>query len=138
MHHAEHHEDQTHLAAKNLQCGLGIYRFGPIFQSQSNETDVNEIKTDDQQVVDGIGQGLVAKETIDEEDTPILVKCASNPDGQCYADREISQVTPNDNGITGAFDSRDRRCHDVFLSSISISDVSVITEIIGQLGDFAS
>src|SRR6266487_1843163 len=49
MHHAEHHEDQTHLAAKNLHCGLGIYRFGPIFQSQSNETDINEIKTDDQQ-----------------------------------------------------------------------------------------
>src|SRR5258708_2558735 len=104
MHHTEHHKDQSHLSAKNLQGCLGIYGFFAIFQRQGYETNVDKVKANHQQVVDGIGKGVVAKESIDQEDASILVECASDPDGQRYADCEVGKVRPNRNWITAAFD----------------------------------
>ena len=62
-------------------------------QGQADVTEVDEIEADDEQVIDGVGEGFVAVEDVDEEDSSVFVEGASDPDGQGDADGQVNQVT---------------------------------------------
>jgi hypothetical protein len=138
VHHAQYYENQADLRAKDLQSRLSVDRLFPIFQCKANETDVNQVKTDHEQVIDRIGQGLIAQETIDQKNTAIFVQCASDPNRQRDADSQINQVRPNSDVITGCFDEGNEWRHNETFLKEGLSVISVITEIIDQIGSIAS
>jgi hypothetical protein len=65
-------------------------------QGQRNESDIDEVEPNHQQVVDRIRQPGISVETIHEEDTPISVQGAGHPDSERDADGEVGEVGPND------------------------------------------
>src|SRR5258708_36750531 len=104
MHHPQDYQYQAHLGAQSLQATGQIDSLLPIFQGQGNEPNVNQVKTDDQQVIYRIGQRFVSEKTVHQEDTPVLVQGPGDPNGQGNADHQVSEESPDHGGSgTGGF-----------------------------------
>jgi hypothetical protein len=63
-----------------------------------------QVEPDYEEMIDRVGQRLVAQKTIHQENPAVLVQRLRHPDGEGDADDEITEVSPND------------RCH-IFLLS---------------------
>src|SRR5215213_10081020 len=61
-------------------------------QGQADVAEVDKVKADDEQVIDGIGEGFVAMEDVDEKHASVFVEGASYPDSQRDADSQVNQV----------------------------------------------
>jgi len=62
------------------------------FQGQADVTEVDQVEADDEQVIDRIGEGLVAVKDIHEKHTAVFVEGSGDPDGQRDAEGEVNQV----------------------------------------------
>ena len=92
MHDAENDEDNADFIAFDLddlaQGGKGVGGF----ERESYVADINELETDDEEVIDGVGEFFVTVEGVDEEDSAVFVEGASDPDGEGDADGEVAEV----------------------------------------------
>ena len=92
VHPAEDEEHQAYFDGQRFnalfRCGDGVAEL----QGQADVTEVDEIEADDEQVIDGVGEGFIAVKDVDEEDPSVFVEGASDPDGQGDTDSEVNQV----------------------------------------------
>ncbi len=92
VHATEDEQHGTDLGAQRLDQLLHIGRLVAILQREGDVADINEIEADDEQMIDRVGQRLIAVKGIDKEETAILVQRAGDPDGEGHADEEIKNV----------------------------------------------
>ena len=104
MHGTEHQHDDTDLPADRLQHLPKIRRRNGFPQRQGDVADIDQIKADNQEVVNRIGQPLVAAKRINQKDAAVFVERVRDPDGERNAERDVNDVCPNDG------------CHNEFLS----------------------
>jgi hypothetical protein len=104
VHAAEDEQHDANLPAESLQHPLKIDWHLPLSQSQTDVTDVDQIESDHEEMIDRVGQRFVAAKGVHEEYPAIPVQCFRHPDGERDADDEITKVSPND------------RCHRLFSS----------------------
>src|SRR5690606_31881812 len=93
VHRAEDKEHNADFAAQNFEGISEVLRFGAILQSEADITNVDEIKTDEQEMIDGVSQGFVAVKAIDETDAAVFVESPCDPGRESDADGEIGQVS---------------------------------------------
>src|SRR5580765_5854422 len=86
VHHTQYNQHQSNLAAQDFQGGLRIGGLIAILQCQRHESDVDEIKSDHQQMIDRIGQSFISQEAVHEKNTTVFVQGSGDPDRQGYAD----------------------------------------------------
>ena len=96
MHEAEHEQDEPNLRAERLDCLGKILRPARLLEREHHEPDIDQVEADDQKLVDRIRQRRLAAERLDQKHAPVLVECASDPDGQSDADEEIGGVGLDD------------------------------------------
>src|SRR5215216_836463 len=92
VHPAEDEEHQAYLNGQGFNALLCRGDRVAEFQGQADVAEIDEVKADDEQVIDGIGEGFVAVEDVDEEDASVFVEGASHPDGQGDAEGQVNQV----------------------------------------------
>ena len=63
------------------------------FQSQTDVAEVDQVKADDEQVINRVGEGFVAVEDVNQEDASVFVEGAADPDGQRDAEGQVDQVS---------------------------------------------
>jgi|SRR5438093_9609356 len=95
MHAAEDKHDNADLATDCLKHFAHVCRGGALFQSEGDVTDVDQIKTDNQKMVDRVGQFFVSVKRIDQKDASVLMKRVCYPDGERNAESDINNVSPN-------------------------------------------
>ena len=66
------------------------------FQGEGDEADVDQVKADDEEMIDGIGERFVAMKGVDEEDAAVFVEGAGDPDGDGDRNEEVSGVGVDD------------------------------------------
>src|ERR1043166_3670806 len=98
VHAAENEQHHADLDGECLDAFFGAGDRVAEFEGQADVAEVDEVETDDEQVVDGVGEGFVAVEDVDEEDAAVLMEGASHPDGQCDAECQVNQVCGNSDG----------------------------------------
>lgn len=96
MHPAENEEHDSHLLAECFQNSLQIQRHVSLSQSQADIPDINQVEADDEEVIDGVSQGLITMKRVHQEHSAILVERFGHPDGESHADDEIDDVGPDD------------------------------------------
>ncbi len=92
VHHSQNQHYHAELAAACLEDALGAHDIEVEFHVESHETDVDEVKAHDQQMVDTIGELFVAVEAVHEENATTLVQRACDPDGERNGNAEIDAV----------------------------------------------
>src|SRR6185369_7862989 len=92
VHPAEDEEHHADLDGESFDTLFGSNDCVAEFQGQAHVAEVDQVETDDEQVIDGVGEGFVAVEDVDEEDAAVFVEGTSDPDGQGDADGEVNQV----------------------------------------------
>ncbi|CAM5437500.1 hypothetical protein SGLAM104S_07504 [Streptomyces glaucescens] len=76
-------------ASKTPACvGEGLL----VAQVEGHEAQVDQVEADHEQVVDGVGELLVAVQHIGEEDPPVAAQRAGHPDGQGDAHQQVDDV----------------------------------------------
>src|SRR5215216_634284 len=92
VHPAEDEKHQTYLYGQGFnalfRCGNDVAEL----QGQADVAEVDEVKADDEQVIDRVGEGFIAVEDVDEEDATVFVEGTGDPDGQGDADSQVNQV----------------------------------------------
>src|SRR5690242_681530 len=96
MHQAQIQQHDAQLVAVQLDGLPESQRILGCSQGIGHVADINEIEADDQQVVHGIGQFLLAMEGVDEEYPPAPVQGSGDPDRDRNADHEVDEVAVND------------------------------------------
>src|SRR6185295_18124143 len=84
---------------EQLDRGLHVHRHLRELEGEGHVTDVDQVEADDEQVVDGVGQRLVAVEGIHEEDPAVAMERARHPHGERDADGHVDQIAPDGVGI---------------------------------------
>ncbi len=92
VHRAEDEQDDAELRAHELEGLLRGGGLGAVAQRQDDEAHVDEVETDHEEVVDGVGHGLVAAKGLHEEDAAVAMERARDPNGQGDADDEVNKV----------------------------------------------
>lgn len=93
VHRTKHYQHHSNLDGESLNALLCVVDCVAKLESQGNVTEIDEVEADYQQVIDGVGQRLVAVEDIHQKDAAILVERARYPDGQGDANRQVNQVS---------------------------------------------
>ncbi|MDB6026975.1 MAG: hypothetical protein JWM68_3198 [Verrucomicrobiales bacterium] len=96
VHSTEHQEDKADFRADAFQRFLGILRSRPVFQRQRYVTDVDEIESNDQQMIHGVGQRLIAQKVIDQKYPAAFVQRPRDPNREADADDEVGDVGDNE------------------------------------------
>ncbi len=92
VHRAEHEHHDAELGAEEFNHRLRAGGFLAITQGHGDEPDVDQVESDDEQVVDRVGHGVVAAKGLHEEDAAVAVERSRDPDGHGDGDREIEEV----------------------------------------------
>ena len=92
VHAAEHEQHHAYLHRQGFNTLFSAGDRVAEFQGEADVAEVNEVKADDEQVIDGIGEGVVAVEDVDEEDAAVFMEGPSHPDGQGNAEGQVNQV----------------------------------------------
>ncbi|HJS25014.1 MAG TPA: hypothetical protein VJ751_11720 [Pyrinomonadaceae bacterium] len=92
VHPAEDEEHQAYFDGQGFNALLRRADDVAELQGQANVAEVDQIEADDEQVIDGVGEGFVAMEDVDEEDSSVFVEGTGDPDGQGDADGQVNQV----------------------------------------------
>ena len=88
-------EDEQHHAYLHRQGFNTFFSSGDgvaEFQGEADVAEVDEVKADDEQVIDGIGEGLIAVEDVDEKHAAVFVERTGHPDGQGDTEGQVNQV----------------------------------------------
>ena len=130
VHDAEDDENQADFGAEDFQGGAGVGGLVAVFQGECDVADVDEVKADDQEVIDRIGQRRVAVKAVHEEDSTVAVQGAGHPDRQTDADDQIREVGDDGGGGSGFEGGEgEERVHGDFSFQVLVSVISVMTEI---------
>ena len=81
MHRAEDEQHHAYLHGQGFNTLFGGVDGVAEFQGETDVTEVDEVKADDEQVIDGIGEGFVAMENVDKKHAAVFMEGASHPDG---------------------------------------------------------
>ena len=92
VHPAKDEKHHAHLYGKGFNALLSRSDGVAEFQGHGHVAEVDQVKTDDKQVIDRIGEGFVAVEDVDEKHAAIFVEGAGDPDGQGDADSQVNHV----------------------------------------------
>ncbi|GAA3115507.1 hypothetical protein GCM10017687_30990 [Streptomyces echinatus] len=92
MHRAEHQQDHAQLGREGLEDAAGVLDRLVVAQVQGDEAEVDEVEADDQQVVDGVRELLVAVQDVGQEDPAVAAERAGHPDGQRDADGQVYDI----------------------------------------------
>ncbi len=92
MHHAEHEHHCAHLHARLLDRPSDIPWAGPISDVETDEAQVQQVESDDEELIDGISQRLISMEAIHEKDAAILVQGLRHPDRKRDAHGQVAQM----------------------------------------------
>lgn len=95
MHAAEDEQDDADLAAEVLDDLLRVGGWDIGLEREADVTEINQVKANDEEMVDRIGHRLVSAEDIDEEDASVLMQSLRDPDGERDADGEVDEVEPD-------------------------------------------
>src|SRR5271170_1612903 len=74
VHEAQDQQDPADLGAQRFQHTLQVCGLVIRLEGQRDESKVNQVKADKEQVIDRIGEGLVAEEAIDEKNASVLMQ----------------------------------------------------------------
>ena len=96
VHAAEHQKNKSDLGAQEFDGLLQVRRLIAVFERQRHISDVDQIKADDQQMIDRVGQLAVVVERFHQKDQPILGERPRHPNGEQHADQYVKSVGPND------------------------------------------
>src|SRR4029079_8181710 len=99
MHPAQNDQDHPDFDRECFNSFLCVVDYVAKFQGQGHIAEVNEVKADDQQMIHGIRECLVAVKDVHEKDSAVFVECPGDPDGQGDTDRQIDEV-----GVCGCHD----------------------------------
>ena len=91
---AEHHSSDLHAGFFQHASGIGWAH--TVADIESNESEVDEIKPDDEEVVHRVGEFFVPAETVHEEDASVSMQGFGHPERQRNADRQIAQMCEQD------------------------------------------
>ena len=108
VHGAEHEQDDSDLHAQILEGLLDGGGLVAELQEQADAADVDQVEPDQQQVIDGVRQGFVACEGIDQEHPAVFVQRVADPYRQGHADRQIDNVGPHHNAHRSLLSCRSR------------------------------
>ena len=89
VHAAENQQDGTDLGAQGFEHSLRVNWIFTGLECQDDIAKIDEVKADNQEMIDGIGQGLVAMACVNEEDPPVFMECSCDPDGKRDGDNDI-------------------------------------------------
>src|SRR5882724_8216142 len=92
MHSAEDEQHHADFYRERLDALFGGFDGVAELEGQTDVAEVDEIEADDEQVIDGVGQGVIAMEDVNEKDAAIFVERTTYPDGQRDAEGEVNQV----------------------------------------------
>src|SRR5215213_1582984 len=92
VHPAQDEKHHAYLHGQGFNALLGSIDGVAELQGQADVAEIDEVKADDKQVVDGIGEGFVAMKDVDEKHATVFVEGASYPDSQRDADSQVNQV----------------------------------------------
>jgi hypothetical protein len=79
VHPAEDEEHRADLGAEVFDHLLEACGLGAVFEGERHVADIDEIKADEEEVIDGIGERLVTVEGIDEKDASIFCEGCGRP-----------------------------------------------------------
>src|SRR5688572_29706358 len=85
----QHHADLYRERFDGL-CGSG-HDIAEL-EGHADVAEVDQVKPDDKQVIDGIGECLVAVEDVDQKHAAVFVESPGHPDGQSDTDRQVNHV----------------------------------------------
>jgi hypothetical protein len=109
MHRAKHQHDDSNLATDRFEHFAKICGSDALLQRQRHVADIDEIKANDEKVIDRIRQPFVAAKRIDQKNAPVLCSVLRYPDGERNAQCDVNNVCPN------------YWCHRSFLSLVLFS-----------------
>ena len=95
VHESQNQQYPADFGAQRFQYTLQVGRFVVRFERQRDEAEVDQVKADEEQMIDRIGEGLVPEETIDEKNASVLMQRLRHPDGEQDADEQIGDVGPD-------------------------------------------
>src|SRR5271155_5600297 len=85
MHEPQDHHHETDFRAQKLERLDQTRRLGTVAQGQSDKADVDEVKTDEQQMIDRIGEGLLALKILHQKYAPVALQGLPDPVGNTEA-----------------------------------------------------
>ena len=91
MHRSQDEQHDANLGAERLEHALQRLGFFAVLHREAYVADIDEVKADDEQVIDRVGEGFIPMEGIDEEKSSIFVECSGDPNGEPDADCEIAR-----------------------------------------------
>ena len=93
MHRSQNQKDKADLGSKNFEDILVVDDGLDHLEVEYDEAEVDEIKPDDQQMVDAVSEFFTALAAIDQKDAAVFVKGAGDPDRERQGDDEIESVS---------------------------------------------
>src|SRR5215475_13153458 len=95
MHKAEHQHNYADLPTHRFEHLTNICGNDALLQCEGHITDVDKIKTHDEEVIDRIGQSFVAAERINQKNATVFVQRQRDPDGERNTQCDVNDVSPN-------------------------------------------
>lgn len=92
MHSPEHQQHDPEFGAEEFQHALEIERLRSVPQGGRDEADVDEIKSDHEQMIHRIGHFFVAPKGLDEKHPPVAMERARDPDGHGDRNGQIEEI----------------------------------------------
>src|SRR5215213_4955755 len=92
MHSAEDEKHHADFDGKGFNALFSRLDGVAEFQGQADVAEIDQVKADDEQVIDGVSEGFVAVKDVNEEDASVFVEGTGYPDGQRDAENEVDQV----------------------------------------------
>src|SRR5271156_5764380 len=96
MHRAQHEQYDAELVTDQFNSRPSRLHLSAGSQGERHIADVDEIKADHKQVIDGIRQLTVAVEGIDEKTTAVVPERLGHPDRHGQTDSKICDIADND------------------------------------------
>ncbi len=93
VHGSQYQDDDANFGTEKFdQLGVAVDQ-GAGFQGQGDVAEVDQVKSDQKQLVHGIGKGIVAFENIDQKYAAILKENFCDPNCKADADEQVGEVS---------------------------------------------
>src|SRR4051794_4925485 len=92
VHDTDHQSDTTDLGRQQLHDTAAVIDLVGRRHKERDVAEVQQVEADDQQLVDGVSQSVVAVEDVDQEDLTVPAKGPGHPNGERHGDGEVQQV----------------------------------------------
>jgi len=106
MHDTEDKKDDANLVAEDLDRFHQIVRFLIRAQHKGDVSDVDQVEPDHQQMIHGIGKGVIAVKCVEKKNAAATMKRVCDPYGNGEADCQVDEIALNDHDFS--FARRDR------------------------------